>query len=263
MRKSFLFAVIILGFISMPLVSDDGWGSLKGSIVVDGAAPEISKEKIDKDQASCLSGKPAPDDDNLLVGPGGELKDAFVMMYRKGTDPTPAIHPSYADAKKQPVVLDNKNCRFVPHAIFLQTGQPLEMRNSDDVGHNCHIITFNNEENINLATKDSVQVTFTDADKTPGNVVCDIHNWMDAVILVRDEPYAAISKADGTFEIKNIPAGTWKFQFWHKKTGFMKKLDVPNYKVGKIKADIEVTIKDGETLDLGKLTLPASSIKKK
>ena len=261
MHKSFLFAVIILGFVSMPLLSDEGWGSLKGNIVVDGAIPENPKEKIDKDQASCLSDKPAPADDNLLVGPGGELKDAFIMMYRKSSDPKPAIHPSYTEAKQQPVILDNKNCRFVPHAVFLQTGQPLELRNSDDVGHNCHIITFNNEENINLAKKDAVKLTFTDADKTPGNVVCDIHNWMDAIILIRDEPYAAITKTDGSFEIKNIPAGTWKFQFWHKKTGFMKKLDVPNYKVGKIKADIEVTIKDGETLDLGKLTLPASSIK--
>lgn len=263
MRKSFLFAVLSLCFISSPLFSDDGWGSLKGSIVVDGAVPEISKEKIDKDQASCLSDKEAPNDDNLLVGAGGELQDAFIMMYRKGSDPVPAIHPSYAEAKKKPIVLDNQDCRFVPHAVFVQTGQPLELRNSDDVGHNCHIITFNNEENVNLAKKDSVNITFSDADKTPGNVVCDIHKWMDAIILVRDEPYAAITKPDGTFEIKNIPAGTWKFQFWHKKTGFMKKLDVPNYKVGKIKADIEVTIKDGETLDLGKLTLPAASIKKK
>ena len=93
-------------------------------------------------------------------------------------------------------------------------------------------------------------------------MVCDIHKWMDAVILIRDEPYAAITGDDGTFEIKNIPAGTWKFQFWHKRTGFMKKLDVPDYKVGKIKAEIEVTITDGGTVDLGKLTLPASSIKK-
>lgn len=263
MQKSFLFAAIILSFISMPLLGDDGWGSLKGKIVVDGTPPEVAKEKIDKDQASCLSDKAAPNDDNLLVGPGGELQDAYIMMYRKSSDPEPAIHPSYEEAKKKPVVLDNKDCRFVPHAIFLQTGQPLELRNSDEVGHNCHIITFNNEENVNLAKQDSVQIKFSDADKTPGNVVCDIHSWMDAVILVRDEPYAAITGADGTFEIRNIPAGTWKFQFWHKKTGFMKKLDVPDYKVGKIKADIEVTIKDGETLDLGKLTLPASAIKQK
>ena len=43
--------------------------------------------KIDKDKDTCLADGEAPADDNLVVGDGGELRDVFVMMYLKDTDP--------------------------------------------------------------------------------------------------------------------------------------------------------------------------------
>ena len=151
--------------------------------------------------------------------------------------------------------------RAPPHAVFVQTGQTFKLKNTDDVGHNCHIVCFNNEENINLAAGGSVDVTLKNAEKAPGNITCDVHKWMDAVVLIRDEPYAAISKEDGSFELNDIPAGTWKFQFWHKRTGYMRKLEIPGHKVGR-KGEIEITIKNGETLDLGQMVLPTDAIKK-
>lgn len=235
------------------------WGNLQGQIFLTGDVPEIPLENIDKDQQVCLTGDP-PKDDKLIVGDNGELKNVFVMMYRRSSDPEPAIHPSYEEARQKPAVIDNVQCRFVPHAVFVQTGQPLVLKNSDEAGHNCHIITFQNEKNVNLPPGGKVEIKLENADKAPGNVTCDIHAWMDGVILVRDEPYVAISEADGTFEIRNIPAGTWKFQFWHKKAGYLKDLEVAEYKVDR-RGSIEVEIVDGETLDLGKLELPADSLK--
>ena len=257
-----LFAFPIFAFTSISSAQDAGCGHLKGKFVLKGDAPEAPAKVVDKDKAACLIDGKAPKDDNLVIGENGEIRDVFVMMYfKKGDDTRPAIHPDYEAAKNKVVEIDNQKCMFVPHALFLQTGQTFKLKNSDDVGHNCHIICFNNEENINLPPKGSVDITLKNAEKTPGNVVCDVHKWMDAVLLVRDEPYAAISKADGTFQIENIPAGTWKFQFWHKKTGYMRKLDVPGQKVGR-RGEIEITIKKGETLDLGQMTLPVTAIKK-
>ena len=46
-------------------------------------------------------------------------------------------------------------------------------------------------------------------------VVCNIHPWMKAYILSLDHPYMAVTGEDGTFEIKNMPAGQHEFQFWH------------------------------------------------
>ncbi len=254
--------ILVLAIPAFAWCQDGGWGNLKGQILVSGAIPEIEREVIDKDQPSCLADRELPLDDNLIVGRDRGLKDAFVMMFRDTKDALPPEHPDYAQSKLEPVILDNRQCRFEPHALFVRTGQTLRMKNSDDVGHNCHITLFNNEENVNIPISEHVDVKLNEIEKVPGNVVCDIHRWMDAVLLVRDEPYVAITDANGKFEIRNVPAGTWKFQFWHRRLGYMKQLEVSDRKVGR-RGEIEITINNGETLDLGSMELDGASFRKK
>ncbi|MEZ6093716.1 MAG: hypothetical protein R3C03_05700 [Pirellulaceae bacterium] len=241
-------------------LAQDAWGHLAGKLVATGDVPEASAEAVDKDQATCMVDGNAPLDDNLVVGDDGGLRDVYVLLYLGRGDDAPAIHPSYEELAKEKVVLDNARCRFEPHAIVVRTGQPIELKNSDDVGHNCHIITLKNEENVNLPANDSVEVKLNNADKLPGNVVCDIHKWMDAVILVRDDPYAAISAADGTFRIENIPAGKWQFQLWHKKKGFLRGVKVGDQETGR-RGEFEVEITDGKDLDLGSISIDVSDWK--
>ncbi|MEZ6107850.1 MAG: hypothetical protein R3B96_17480 [Pirellulaceae bacterium] len=45
-------------------------------------------------------------------------------------------------------------------------------------------------------------------ENTPVLVVCSAHPWMTGRVLVRDEPYVAISGETGEFEIKNSPEGS-------------------------------------------------------
>jgi len=238
----------------------DEWGHLTGTIRIEGEVPAPEAEIVDKDQTTCLANDKQPLDDNLIVDKSGGLRDVFVMMLLKPDSPKPAVHSSYNETFSQPVELDNKDCRFVPHAVFVRTGQTFRLKNSDDVGHNTHVTTFNNEANVTIPTSDHVDVVLKETDKSPGNVVCDIHRWMDAVVLVREEPYVAITQDDGSFEIKHIPCGEWEFQFWHKKAGYLKDLKIANYKVGR-RGEIKIKITDGQTLDLGQMTFPATSLK--
>jgi hypothetical protein len=46
-------------------------------------------------------------------------------------------------------------------------------------------------------------------------VKCDAHPWMRATIYSSRHPYVTISDAEGNFEIKDIPSGTYKVRFWH------------------------------------------------
>lgn len=240
------------------------WGHLSGTITVDGDVEAAAAESVadHADKAVCLVDGKVPADDNIIVNAENKgLKDAYVLMYlKKKKLDAEAYHPSYEEAKNTPVVLDNVNCRFVPHAVFVRTGQKMILKNSDPVGHNCHITTFNNEHNPTLPANSEAEVTFDVADSRPGNVTCDLHKWMDSVIFIRDNPYVAITDADGKFTIENLPEGDWEFQFWHKKVGYLKKLEVSNYKVSK-KGVTTVGIKAGETMDLGEMKLPAKSFK--
>jgi plastocyanin len=236
------------------------WGTLKGQFRVVGEVPEAPDEAVDKDAGICVIDGQMPKDDNLVVDAGSGLRDVFVMMLLSGDEPVP-VHPRYAAAEPRTLVLDNAKCRFEPHALAIRTGEKLILRNSDEVGHNCHIITFGNEENVNLAQLSEVEVVLKNADKVPGNVVCDIHKWMDAVILVRDEPCVAISAADGTFAVPDVPAGTWSFQFWHKKAGYLRDLKIEGHEPGR-RGEIELTLAEGETIDLGVMELPVESLSK-
>ena len=45
---------------------------------------------------------------------------------------------------------------------------------------------------------------------------CNIHPWMDAYVWVFNHPYADVTKTDGTYEIKNVPAGSKvRITAWH------------------------------------------------
>ena len=73
------------------------------------------------------------------------------------------------------------------------------------------------------------------ADTQPIKVNCDVHKWMEAFVWALDHPFAAVTKADGTFEIKGIPPGAVKVVVWHEPEMF------PFTKDGK-----PMTLKEGD-----------------
>ena len=250
---------------SLVLAQEEGdWGHLTGQIVISGEAPKNKIEDVSKasakDKAACLVDGKVPADDAIVVNDKKQLRDVFVLMYvGRGAEVPEKFHPSYDEKKKVKLTLDNQKCRFVPKAAFARSGQTLILKNSDTVGHNCHITTFQQEHNINIPANKEAELQLEDlSDKVPGEVRCDIHIWMDSVILIRDNPYVAISDETGKFRIENIPAGDWQFQFWHKKAGYLKTLEIKDYEPNR-RGVIDLKIETGKTLDLGQLTLPVKA----
>lgn len=260
-----LAALFIGSFGTSDTNAQDEWGHLTGQIVVSGDVPEQKAEEVgdSPDKKACLVDGKVPVDDGIIVNDKKQLKDVFVLMYTgRGAETPEKFHPSYAQKKTTKLTLDNQKCRFVPKAVFARSGQTLILKNSDDVGHNCHITTFNQEHNVNIPPKKEVELKLeNEEDKVPGEVRCDIHKWMDSVIFIRDNPYVAITDAEGKFKIENLPAGDWKFQFWHKKAGYLKTVEIKGYEPDR-KGVIEATITKDKALDLGTLTLPAAALSK-
>ena len=243
------------------LAQTESWGHLSGQIKVNGSVDDARTLDVTKDEAFCLRDGRELFDRTLTVGDDGGLKDVYVMMYfKRGDDKRPAVHPSYEASANAKVVLDNAQCQFEPRAIFLRTTQTLSLKNSDEVGHNCHIITFKNEQNLNVPIGQEVELKLNESDKAPGKVVCDIHPWMKAVILVRDEPYVAITDASGKFRIENIPTGEWTFQFWHERRGYLKMLTRDGEEFLGRRGEIELTIEAGDN-DLGLMQIAAEELK--
>lgn len=204
-------------------VKAEGWGTLKGQITFDGNAP-TPKVMVEKGQAPKnpeLCAKDAPITSDRLVVDGGSKGVKNVLVYIP--KPT-AVNPEAKDAaSKASVVFDQEKCVFEPHVLAVMNGAKIDLKNSDPVNHNINSKLKNNPANPNIPPASSQPFATQGPERTPGEVVCDIHPWMKAYWMVVDSPYFAVTDAKGNFEIKNVPAGTQKVVVWQEavKGGFV------------------------------------------
>ncbi len=232
------------------------FGTIKGRFVFEGK-PKVVPIQPTQDAEYCSKHQLL--DETITVGEDGGLQNVFVYL-APARGKKVEIHESYdaAAAAKEPKILDNKNCRFEPHAMTLWTAHPLEVRNSDPFAHNTNASYFfanaSSKFNETVPQDRPLEKSFSKSESYPAKVVCNVHPWMNAYVLVRDNPYMAVTGEMGEFEIENAPAGKHKFAFWHEAKGNLKEL-----KIGKNKADrkgqIELEVPADETLDLGDVTV--------
>jgi plastocyanin len=226
------------------------WGDLEGTFVLKGTPPTPVKINVDKDQAFC--GKHGLVEEKIVVNKeNGGLAGVVVYLFDQAK---PKIHPDYAKTAKAEVVVDNANCRFEPHVAAIRTGQTLVLGNKDPIGHNTKADFFqNNPFNDLIPAGGSIKKTFTAAEASPSVLSCSIHPWMNANLLIREDPYFAVSDKDGKFVIKNLPVGEHTFVVWSNK--FISDVTVDGkatqWKVGNRPGRIKLNIKPGSN-SLGK-----------
>jgi hypothetical protein len=203
-------------------------------------------------------------DESLLVNPENKgVRNVVVYLYpatskRGGSEQTPLrVHDSYKESAKAEVKLDNLKCRFDPHVVLLRTSQTLLIANSDPIGHNTKIDTFRNEPiNYTIASGGSLKHQFVNPERMPARVSCSIHPWMVGWVLIRDNPYMAVTDKDGKFHIKNVPVTNdgLQFMFWHEEAGYVDQVTIGGQKQKWEKGRVTIDIKPGEN-DLGAIKL--------
>jgi Polysaccharide lyase family 4, domain II len=127
---------------------------------------------------------------------------------------------SKRDALANAFVYVKSGCWFRPRVVGIQTGQILKVINSDPVTHNIHpMAEINREWNHSQGAGDPPIARKFIKPEIMIRVKCNIHSWMHAFIGVLDHPYFAVSNEDGSFEIKNLPPGTYTIAVWQEKLG--------------------------------------------
>jgi hypothetical protein len=256
-HTTFVFTVGLLSLLifgaSAPAAE---WGSLKGRFVIDGTPQKLAPLLVNKDQY-CIDHKPV--NDALVVGTDNSLVNVVVFL-RPPLGKKVDVNPDYAAKLKEPVVLDNHFCTFVPHIVLARVGQPIVIKNSDPapIGHNTNIELFGFNQTI--PSNDKMEIKDSKDYPLPRPIVCGIHPWMKAHLLSLDHPYMAASGEDGRFEIKNIPAGTNEFQFWHELALYLKNTKF-NGGMTDARGRAKLKIEAGKTLDLGDIKVSANSLK--
>lgn len=205
------------------------WGTLKGRVVVTGDVPDVPVLYAKRDTAVKEPICRAQDiaDDSLIVDADSKgVANVFVFLLRAPDQ----IHPELTASEPDELVFDQKNCRFEPHAMVVQTGQQIVIKSDDPILHNTHSSPFfNSPQNIAIRPndRDGVPISFRQREPVPVGVKCDLHPWMTAWWLVVDHPYAAVTDEKGEFTIKHLPVGEHTFRVWQERAGWIdKKLKV-------------------------------------
>ncbi len=199
----------------------EGFGTLKGTIVFTGAAPEqrvrIPEGQAPKDPKVCASEAPILSE-YLIVNPENKGVANVLVYIPKPSAISPEAEAAVEEAE---VIFDQENCVFEPHVLAVRKGGQIRVTSSDPVAHNVNVGLRNINFNQSLNPGQEVTIEAQYEERAPGEVVCDIHPWMKAWWMVIDSPYFAITDENGEFEIANVPAGTQDVMVWHEATSFL------------------------------------------
>lgn len=218
---------------SLPSSAQAQYADLDGQIVLTGDAPKL-KNKVNKDDPAAKDPAVCAAMDipyyNLTVNPsGGGIADVFVYIRKPSS-----VNPDLAKAPTEPLVVDQKQCMFIPHAMIVRCNQQVIAKSQDSVAHNIHgYNVINPGFNFTVAANDregqKVPIDKANAKQEllPVGVKCDIHTHMESYWMVVDHPYAAVTDAEGKFKIAGLPVGKHTLTIWHSTSGYLAKtLDV-------------------------------------
>jgi hypothetical protein len=226
------------------------WGNLKGRFIYDGDPPKPAKIEASKDAAAV--NEPLFDESLVVDKDGRGLANVVVRLVAERSAKLP-VHPSPDEASKMPVNAALSGLEFRPHVIVVRTGQTLVLKMPDPVGHNPNWHAPSNPEmgkRINAGT--TLRRVFKHPEREPILADCSIHPWESAILVVTDHPYVAVSQADRSFTIENVPVGPWDFQLWHERAKWLKRITIGGKGRELEKGKLRIEIKPGVN-DLGEI----------
>lgn len=149
---------------------------------------------------------PTLDSETVLVAPGGALANAVVWL-----DDMPPTPPSTAAP-----LLDQQKCAYTPPVLVAHTGGKLKVKNSDPLMHN---VRAGELFNVGMPIENQVIERTMPAAQGAVKIVCDVHPWMRADVMVLPHDSWAITDASGHFKLSAVPAGKHAVRVWHPALG--------------------------------------------
>jgi len=159
-----------------------------------------------------------------LLVPTGAVYSASEVSVTVGDDKGTAVEGAVVIAEPlqgpprprsgQMALMDQRNLRFVPDVLVVQTGTAVTFPNSDQVRHHVYSFSIAKKFELSLyAGKPSAPVIFDH----PGLVTlgCNIHDNMLGYVWVTDSPWYGRTDREGRIVLRDLPTGEYNVRVWH------------------------------------------------
>ncbi len=138
------------------------------------------------------------------TGEAREVQDVPAVVYIAGPVPgAAAARPS------GPLDLAQRGEAFRPTLLVVPVGATVKFPNGDPLFHN--VFSYSRPKRFDLGRYPRGEFKYVTFDK-PGyvKVMCEVHKWMRAGVLVVENPHYAIVTESGPFRFDEVPAGRYR-----------------------------------------------------
>ncbi len=208
MYTKILTAMAVGCLVSTALIA----GEITGKVVFKGKAPAESRINMNADPVCKKAHPNAVFGEEVVVNKNGTLKN--VLVYIKD-----GLAAKAYPVPSQKLLFNQEGCEYKPHVLGIMAGQELDIKNSDNTLHNVHSLSKLNPQFNRAQPMKNMVMTEKFTKPETFKVKCEVHPWMGAYIGVFSHPFFAVTGDDGSFTIRDVPAGEYTVEAWQEKYG--------------------------------------------
>ncbi len=234
--------ILLMGIVpghAYEVVEVEHSGTIEGTITLDGPVPEPKGFNLITfpDPAYCgriSNGRGWRLLHDFIVGYQGGLKDAIVLL--EGVEAGKPFEVSVP-------LIEARDCMFQPFMTVVRNGHAVEVINMDPVMHDIQgyetsleagaRVLFNTPLVMNhqhrrgdlhalhnhAPGKSLIGPIYLNKGRRTFYMQCGFHAYMESWAMAVNNPYYALTDAQGKFKIDGIPPGTYQLVVWHPQTG--------------------------------------------